>query len=54
MLQIWNNRYFSHDGNIKCVDLTIKYIEFESFYYAINRAGVSSYMVFNDFIYMFL
>ena len=48
-LQIWNNKYFSHDGNIKCVDL-----EFESFYYAINRAGVSSYMVFNDFDYMFL
>ena len=32
----WNNKYFSHDSNIKCVDLTIKYIEFESFYYAIN------------------
>ena len=36
MLQNWNQRYSSHNSNIKCVDSTIKCIGFESFHFAIN------------------
>ena len=35
----------SHNNNIKCVDSTIKYIDFESFNYAINH-NIFSFFVF--------
>ena len=35
-LQNYSQRYCSHNSNIKCVGLTIKCTDFESFYYAIN------------------
>ena len=41
--------YSSYNSNIKYVDSTIKYIGFESFYYAINLDVVSSFMIFKDF-----
>ena len=53
MLQNWSNRYYSHNINIKYVSSTIKYIDFESIDYA-NLDVVSSFMIFNDFDYMFL
>ena len=46
--------YSSHNNNIKCIDSTIKYIDFESFHYTISLYVVSSFMVFSDFDYMFL
>ena len=46
--------YYSHNSNIKCIDLIIKYIDFESYHYAINLDVVSSFVVFSDFDYMFL
>ena len=54
MLQKWSQRYSSHNSNIKCVDLTIKCIGFESFHYAINLDVVSSFVVFSDFNYIFI
>ena len=54
VLQMRNHRYFSYDGIIKGIDLTIKCIDFKSFYYVINRANVSFYMVFSNFDFMFL
>ena len=53
MLQTWSQRDSSHNSNIKCVDSTIKCIDFELFYYTINLDVVSSFEVFNDFDYMF-
>ena len=53
MLQNWSNRYYSHHINIKYVSLTIKCIDYESIDFA-NLDVVSSFMVFNDFNYMFL
>ena len=50
MLQNWSQKYYSHNSNIKCVDLTIKYIDFESFHYAINLDVILSYMVFNGYV----
>ena len=46
--------YSKHNSNIKCVDLIIKCINFESFYYAINLNIISFSMVFSNFDYMFL
>ena len=46
--------YYSYNSNIKCVDLTIKCIGFDSFYYTINLNVVSSFMVFYGFDYIFL
>ena len=46
--------YYNYNSNIKCVDSTIKSIDFELFHYAINMNVVSSFMVFNDFDSMFL
>ena len=54
MLKNWSQRYYSHNSNIKCVDSTIKCIGFKSFHYAINLDVVSSFVVFNDFDFMFL
>ena len=50
MLQNLSHMYFSHNSigsNIKCID-------FESIHYVINLDVVSSFMVFNDFDYIFL
>ena len=54
MLQNWNNRYSSNNSNIKYIGSTIKCIAFESIHYAINLDVVSSFVVFNDFDFMFL
>ena len=45
-----------NNSNIKCVDLIIKYIDFESCYYIINLDIISSFIdiIFNDFDYIFL
>ena len=53
-LHNWSQRYYGHNSNIKCVDSTIKCIVFESFHYAINLDVFSSFVVFNDFDFMFL
>ena len=50
MLQKWSHIHYSHNSNIKCVDLTIKCIDF---HYAIDF-NVLSFKVFSDFDYMFL
>ena len=36
VLQNYNHMYSSHNGNVKCVCSTIKYIDFESIHHAIN------------------
>ena len=54
MLQNWNQRYYSHNSSIKCVDSTIKCIGFKSFHYAINLDVVSSFMIFSNFDYIFI
>ena len=54
MLQNWCQRYSNHYSNIKCVDSTIKRIDFESFHYAINLNVVSSFVVFSDFNFIFI
>ena len=54
MLYNLSYRYYSHNSNIKYVNLTIKCIDFESFYYAINLNVVSSFIVFSHFDFMFL
>ena len=54
MLQNWSNMYSNHSSNIKCVGTTIKYIDFESIHYTLNLDDVSSFIVYNDFDYMFL
>ena len=46
--------YFSHNSNIKCVGFNIKCVGFEQIHYAINLDAVPSFMVFNDFDFMFL
>ena len=46
--------YSSYNSNIKCVGLTIKYIDFELIHCVINLDVVSLFMVFSDFDYMFL
>ena len=46
--------YYSHNSNIKCVDLTIKYIVFEFIHYTIKFDVVSFFIVFNDFDYVFI
>ena len=46
--------YYSHNSNIKCINSIIKYIGFESIYYAINLNVVSFFMIFDDFNYIFL
>ena len=54
MLQNLSYIYYIHNSNIKSEDSTIKYIDFKSFHYAINLDVVLSFMVFNDFDFMFL
>ena len=54
MLQNRSHRYFSHKSNIKNIDSIIKYIGFESIHYVINLDVVSSFMIFNNFDYIFL
>ena len=44
--------YCSHNSNIKCVDSTIKYTNFESFQYFINSNNISLFVVFNHFVSM--
>ena len=46
--------YSNHNSNIKCVDLIIKCISFESFSYVINLDVVSYFVVFSNFDFMFL
>ena len=36
MLQNLSQKYYSHNINIKCVDSTLKCIDFELFHYTIN------------------
>ena len=45
--------YYSHNSNIKCICLTIKYIVFELIFYVINLYVVSSSIIFSDFILCF-
>ena len=46
--------YYNYNSNIKCIDSTIKYIGFESFYYVINLDVVSPFIVFSGFDFIFL
>ena len=54
MLQNMNHKYYSHNNTIKRVDLTIKCIGFDPIHYAINLDVFSSFIVFNDFDFIFL
>ena len=54
MLYNLSQKYYSHNSNIKYIDSTIKCIDFKLFHYVINLDAVSSYVVFNDFDYIFL
>ena len=54
MLQNLSQMYYSYYSNIKCIDLTIKCIDFKSFHYVINLNVVSSFVVFNNFDSIFL
>ena len=54
ILQNRSHRYSSHKNNIKYVDSVIKYIGFESIRYITNLDVVSSFMIFNNFDYIFL
>ena len=47
---IW---YTSHNYNIKCLDLTIKYISFDPIHYVINLDDISLFTVFSNFDSMF-
>ena len=47
MLQNRNHRYFNNYS-------IIKFIRFESIYYAINLSDVLSFIVFNNLLYVFL
>ena len=56
MLHNLSHRYSNHNSNIKYVGLTIKYIDsldYESIHYIISLNVVSSFMIFNNFDYMF-
>ena len=46
--------YYNHNSNIKYICSIIKYVGFESIYYAINLYAISSFIVFSNFDYMFL
>ena len=39
---VLESKYYSHNSNIKCVNLTIKCINFDSCHYAINLDVISS------------
>ena len=54
MQQNWSHGYYSHNSNIKCVDITIKYVGFKRIHYTINLDVISSFMIFNDFSYIFM
>ena len=54
MLQNMNHRYSSHNNTIKPAGLTIKCIGFDPIHYAINLDVFSSFIVFNDFDFIFL
>ena len=55
MLQNLSHMYYSHNSNIKFVNSSIKCVGFESIHYAINPDDdVSSFLVFNDFDYIFI
>ena len=54
ILQNWSYRYSIHNSNIKCVESIIKYIDFESINHVINLDPISSFMIFNDFYFMFI
>ena len=41
--------YYNYNSNIKYVSLTIKRVNFESIFYAINVNAFSTYMIFSDF-----
>ena len=45
--------YYSDNNNIKDVDSIIKYIDFESFYYAINLNIVSLFLVVFKKLFLF-
>ena len=47
MLQNLSHRYFSYYS-------IIKFVSFELIYYAINLGVISSSMIFNEFVYVFL
>ena len=54
MLQNLNNRYSSHNNNIKYISLTIKCMDFKPIHNAINMDVVSSFIIFDDFNSMYL
>ena len=54
MSQNLTHRYSGHNSNIQYVNSTIKCIDFESFYYAINLDVFLFFMIFSDFDSMFL
>ena len=47
MLQSWSHTYF-------ILYIIIKFIGLESIYYTINLGVFSSFMIFNDLIFMFM
>ena len=49
-----SQKYSSHNSNIKCVDSTIKCIDFESFHYVINLDVGLSFMIFSSFDSIYL
>ena len=46
--------YSSYNSNVKYIDSTIKYKDFELFRYTINFDVVSLFIVFNNFNFIFL
>ena len=50
----WSQIYSSHNSNIKYINSTIKYIDFELFHYTINSNIVSFFVVFSNFDYIFI
>ena len=54
MQQNWSHGYYSHNSNIKYIDITIKYVGFKRIHYAINLDVISFFMIFSDFGYIFM
>ena len=46
--------YFSYNSNFKYIDSTIKYKGFDSINYIINLDIISSFILYNDFNFIFL
>ena len=54
ILQNLSHKYSSHNSNIKCVESTINYVDFQPIHYTINLDVISSFMIISEFDYMFL